>query len=48
MFPKMASFTKWDISLSGILRPGPMGVPLGEVLLYIIPHQTGHVMTFTL
>ena len=30
----MASFTKWDISLSGTLRAGPMGVPPREVLLH--------------
>ena len=30
----MASFTKWDNSLSGTFQAGPMGVPLCEVLLY--------------
>ena len=30
----IASFTKWDNSLSGTLEAGPMGVPLSEVLLY--------------
>ena len=30
----MASFTKWDTSLSGTPQVGPMGVPLSEVLLY--------------
>ena len=30
----IASFTKWDNSLSGTLGAGPMGVPLSEVLLY--------------
>ena len=31
----IASFTKWDNSLSGTLLDGPMGVPLSEVSLYI-------------
>ena len=31
----IASFTKWDNSLSGTLGAGPLGVPLSEVLLYI-------------
>ena len=31
----IASFTKWDNSLSGTLGAGPMGVPLREVLLYL-------------
>ena len=30
----MASFTKWDTSLSGTLWVGPMDVPLSEVSLY--------------
>ena len=30
----IASFTKWNNSLSGTLGAGPMGVPLSEVLLY--------------
>ena len=30
----IASFTKWDNSLSGTLGAGPMGVPLSDVLLY--------------
>ena len=30
----IASFTKWDNSLSGTLGAGPIGVPLSEVLLY--------------
>ena len=34
----MASFTKWDTSLNGTLQAGPMGVPLSEVLLYILQH----------
>ena len=32
----IASFTKWDNSLSGTLGAGPMGVPLSEVLLYLL------------
>ena len=31
----IASFTKWDNSLSRTLGASPMGVPLSEVLLYI-------------
>ena len=31
----MASFTKWDTSLSGTLQAGPMGVPVDKVSLYI-------------
>ena len=32
----IASFTKWDNSLSGTLGAGPTGVPLSEVLLYTV------------
>ena len=48
----IASFTKWDSSLSGTLGAGPMGVPLSEVLLYFdestiqgnhfLPYVIGH------
>ena len=37
----IASFTKWDNSLSGTLGAGPMGVPLSEVLLYFVYIKLG-------
>ena len=38
----IASFTKWDNSLSGTLGASPMGVPLSEVLLYVVTTKVGH------
>ena len=44
----IASFTKWDNSLSGTLGAGPMGVPLSEVLLYmkVYPLQIMNYLSF--